>query len=141
MDLGATAAREDSRFVATAARHLRSRTRGRQGELPTARAKKATPERESVVTVFTDGHRVPRTPAAIGHLGRAAGTAGRDVGNTGAAARPAGRRGHCAARIAHSFTHFRLTLKPVLCRVRAPSGDQERLCARSSRNAAANGCR
>lgn len=101
---------------------------GRQGELPTARAKKATPERESVVTVFTDGHRVlleRRPPSGIwgGLLALPEGTPETLAPRLGLLAGEA----TALPALRHSFTHFRLTLKPVLCRVRAPSGDQERL--------------
>ena len=94
---------------------------GRQAALPTAKPAKAVPERESVVTLFTDGRRVlleRRPPTGIWG---------------GLLAPPEGRPQELAARfglqagaceelpaLRHSFTHFRLTLRPLRCTVEPP---------------------
>jgi A/G-specific adenine glycosylase len=97
---------------------------GRQAELPTAKPVRQVPERDSIVTLFTDGKRVllERRPEN-GIWG-------------GLLALPEGRPAELAARcgihplgeeevlpeLRHTFTHFRLTLHPRRCRVARTQG-------------------
>ena len=99
---------------------------GRQGELPTAKPAKAVPERTVKVSVFLDGDRVllQRRPSS-GIWG-------------GLLALPEGEPERLAIALGlipqtsiplpelrHTFTHFRLTLSPLLCRVSAPAACNE----------------
>ena len=95
-----------------------ARRDGRQGELPEAKPRAAVPERTSGFVLLTDGQRLllERRPP-VGLWG-------------GLLVPPEGEPAEVAARfglqlgettplppLKHAFTHFRLTLKPVLCRV------------------------
>ncbi|MFA7291440.1 MAG: A/G-specific adenine glycosylase [Rhodocyclaceae bacterium] len=91
---------------------------GRQAELPTAKPAKPLPARESIVTVFTDGQRIllerrPETGIWGGLLALPEGTP----------AALAARFGLCPGSseelppLKHTFTHFRLTLRPIRCTV------------------------
>lgn len=99
---------------------------GRQGELPTAKPAKAVPERAVTVSVFIDGDRVllQRRPSS-GIWG-------------GLLALPEGEPEQLAIALGlipqattplpelrHTFTHFRLTISPLLCRVSAPAACNE----------------
>lgn len=99
---------------------------GRQAELPASKPAKSLPEREAQVLVLTDGRSVlleRRPPAGIwGGLLALPEAAPVD------AAELAGRHGYrlIDARelpaLRHAFSHFRLTLRPWLCRVEAADG-------------------
>lgn len=99
---------------------------GRQCELPTAKPAKAVPERAVTVSVFIDGDRVllQRRPSS-GIWG-------------GLLALPEGEPEQLAIALGlipqattplpelrHTFTHFRLTISPLLCRVSAPAACNE----------------
>ena len=99
---------------------------GRQGELPTAKPAKTVPERAVTVSIFLDGDRVllQRRPSS-GIWG-------------GLLALPEGMPEPLAMSLGlmpletiqlpelrHTFTHFRLTLSPLLCRVSAPAACNE----------------
>ena len=91
---------------------------GRQGELPAARPRPALPERSADYALITDGQRIllERRPGS-GLWG-------------GLLVPPEGEASAVLARLSlhaetmralpplkHTFTHFRLTLQPILCRV------------------------
>ncbi|HEX5803343.1 MAG TPA: A/G-specific adenine glycosylase [Azospira sp.] len=125
MDLGATlCVRSRPRCADCPLRGLCVAARdGRQAELPAAKPAKALAQRESVVTLFTDGRRVllERRPQH-GIWG-------------GLLALPEGRPEELAARfglqplgaaealppLQHAFTHFRLRLQALRCRVATPA--------------------
>jgi len=97
-----------------------ARRDGRQGELPEAKPRAAVPERTSTFVLLSDGSRLlleRRPPSGLwGGLlvppeGDPATVASR-FGLTLGEARP-------LPPLKHAFTHFRLTLLPVLCRVAA----------------------
>ncbi|MBI2307115.1 MAG: A/G-specific adenine glycosylase [Rhodocyclales bacterium] len=123
MDLGATlCTRSQPRCGDCPQRGLCVAEReGRQAELPAAKPARAVPERESVVTLFTDGRRVlleRRPPTGIWG-GLLAPPEGRPPE---LAARFGLRAGACEElpELRHSFTHFRLTLRPLRCTVDSP---------------------
>jgi len=129
MDLGATACTR-SRPACTACpmRGLCVAERdGRQDELPVAKPTRALPERETQVVIFVSDGRVlleRRPPAGIWG---------------GLWSLPEGDEAALAARfgltvgeretlppLRHAFTHFRLTLQPVRCRVeRRPLAEED----------------
>ena len=98
----------------------------RQGELPASKPRAAVPERTSTFVLLHDGARLlleRRPPSGLWG---------------GLLVPPEGEPSEVARRCAvdlldqqplpafrHAFTHFRLTLQPVLCRVVAPSGVAE----------------
>ena len=98
----------------------------RQGELPASKPRAAVPERTSTFVLLHDGARLlleRRPPSGLWG---------------GLLVPPEGEPNEVARRCAvdlldqqplpafrHAFTHFRLTLQPVLCRVVAPSGVAE----------------
>jgi A/G-specific adenine glycosylase len=93
---------------------------GRQAELPTAKPAKKIPERETVVSIFTDGKRVllerrPNTGIWGGLLALPEGTPEALAPHFGL------RPGPCEALpvLKHTFTHFRLSLRPIRCLVEA----------------------
>ncbi|MCP5267813.1 MAG: A/G-specific adenine glycosylase [Zoogloeaceae bacterium] len=95
-----------------------ARQEGRQGSLPTARPRKPVPERISVVSIFTDGHHVllerrPQTGIWGGLLALPEGTPEMLASAWGL---PSGST-VALPELQHSFTHFRLTLRPQLCRI------------------------
>ncbi len=100
-----------------------ARRQGRQAELPTARIKKALPERETELLLLTDGRRVlleRRPPAGIwgGLLTLPEG----GVAEARAYARRHGFRllgMRPMAGVRHSFTHFHLQIQTLLCTVAA----------------------
>ena len=91
---------------------------GRQAELPEGKPARALPERESTVTVFTDGKHVlleRRPPTGIwgGLLALPEGCPDELAARHGLVAESAAP----LPALRHTFTHFRLTLQPTLCRV------------------------
>jgi A/G-specific adenine glycosylase len=100
-----------------------ARRDGRQAELPTAKPKKAVPSRETSMLLLCDGAQVlleRRPPSGIwGGL-----LALPEVAADGAASL-AHRHGcrllhtQALAPLQHAFTHFRLNIQPLLCKVEA----------------------
>jgi A/G-specific adenine glycosylase len=97
---------------------------GRTAELPNARPKKRLAERKTTVLILRDGERVllvPRPPTGIwgGLLSLP------EVADAETAAAEAHRLGcrivaqQALAPASHTFTHFRLTMQPLLCEVRS----------------------
>ena len=121
MDLGATRCTRGKPSCGACPMHeiCIARRTGRQAELPTARPRKAIPEREASVLLLTDGQRIlleRRPPSGIwGGLLALPEVAADD------AAAFALRHGcrlldtQPLAPLKHRFTHFRLTLRPLLC--------------------------
>jgi A/G-specific adenine glycosylase len=100
-----------------------ARHTGRQAELPAAKPKKAIPERKTSVLLLTDGQHVlleRRPPSGIW-----GGLLALPEGDAGNAEIFALHHGCCVlntqalAPLKHSFTHFRLTIHPVCCTVKA----------------------
>lgn len=99
-----------------------ARRDGRQAELPTPKAKKTVPERESGFVLISDGRRLlleRRPPSGLwgGLLVPPEGEVKDVLARLGLTLLDA--RGLPPLR--HSFTHFRLTLRPVLCHVEVPA--------------------
>jgi len=103
-----------------------ARRDGRTAELPTRKPRKALPERETTMLVLIDAGRVlllPRPPSGIwgGLLSLP------EVGGADAAEAEAARVGcrivaqHPLATLSHTFTHFRLTIHPLLCEAKPTS--------------------
>jgi A/G-specific adenine glycosylase len=97
-----------------------ARREGRQGELPEAKPRAAVPERTSTFVLLTDGQRLlleRRPPSGL--------WGGLLVPPEGEPAAVAARFGLALGETTklppfkHVFTHFRLTLEPVLCRIDA----------------------
>jgi A/G-specific adenine glycosylase len=93
---------------------------GRQTELPAPKPAKALPERESIVTVFTDGERIllerrPETGIWGGLLALPEGTP--EALAPGLGLLPGASE--ALPELKHTFTHFRLTLRPIRCTVKA----------------------
>lgn len=128
MDLGATICtrsrpRCDSCPVAVNCLALRD---GRQAELPTAKPRPAIPERTSTFVLISDGRRLlleRRPPSGLwgGLLVPPEGEVEGILAHLGLAATM--RRELPALK--HTFTHFRLTLLPILCEVNASPGVAE----------------
>jgi A/G-specific adenine glycosylase len=98
-----------------------ARRDGRQAELPEKRAKQVLPERESSLLLFTDGQRVlleRRPPTGIWG-GLLSLPEGGEAAIDSCLRRFGGRLIGTSELppIKHSFTHFRLTLRPVRCAV------------------------
>ena len=124
MDLGATlCTRQRPRCAeCPVAADCVARHTGRQAELPTAKPRLKVPERSASFALFTDGQQVlleRRPPSGI--------WGGLLVPPEGEPAQLAAHLGLTLlsttplAPLKHSFTHFKLTLMPVLCQVRAAS--------------------
>ena len=127
MDLGATLCTRSKPFCNACPMHeiCVARHTGRQAKLPTAKPRKAIPERTTTVLLLTDGQRIlleRRPPSGIwgGLLTLPEVEAAAD------AAEAFALRHGCRvvdtrqlAPLKHSFTHFRLTIQPLLCRVDA----------------------
>jgi A/G-specific adenine glycosylase len=126
MDLGATiCTRSKPRCVlCPVAEDCVARRDGRTAELPTAKPRKALPQREATMLVLIENGRVlllPRPPTGIwgGLLSLPEVTAGNDP------EREAARVGcrivsqRSLAAVSHTFTHFRLTITPLLCEVQS----------------------
>lgn len=128
MDLGATLCtrsrpRCDACPVAAACVARRDQ---RQAELPTARPRPAVPERTSCFVLISDGRRLlleRRPPSGLwgGLLVPPEGAVDEVLGRLALVAKT--RRE--LAPLKHRFTHFRLTLLPVLCEVDASPGVAE----------------
>ncbi|MDR2613747.1 MAG: A/G-specific adenine glycosylase [Candidatus Accumulibacter sp.] len=103
-----------------------ARRDGRQADLPVARPGKVLPERETRVLVLVDGRRVlleHRPPVGLwGGLLSLPEFAGEDVGEF--ARRYGLRLRHTRElpALRHTFSHFRLTLRPRLCQVESAVG-------------------
>jgi A/G-specific adenine glycosylase len=100
-----------------------ARRDGRQGELPASKPRAAVPERTSTFVLLTDGARLlleRRPPSGL--------WGGLLVPPEGDPASVAARFGltlgeaQALPSFKHTFTHFRLTLEPVLCAVAGASG-------------------
>ena len=103
-----------------------ARREGRQGELPAARPRKVLPERETSLLLLTDGEHVlleRRPPSGIW-----GGLLSLPEGDTATADEFARRHGlrllatQPMAKLKHTFTHFRLNIQAVCCRVERASG-------------------
>ena len=127
MDLGATLCTRSRPRCAECpvAAGCIARRDGRQGELPASKPRAAVPERTSTFVLISDGARLlleRRPPSGLwGGLlvppeGEPAVVLSR-LGLSLLAEQP-------LPAFKHTFTHFRLTLQPVLCRV-APSGGED----------------
>ncbi|MDR2189522.1 MAG: A/G-specific adenine glycosylase [Azonexus sp.] len=99
----------------------RARQQGRQAALPTARSRSALPERSATFVLLCADGRIlleRRPPSGLwgGLLTPPEGPVALVLARLGLKAR------HCQPLppLRHSFTHFRLTLEPVLCEVDAP---------------------
>jgi len=128
MDLGATLCTRSRPRCADCpvAAACVARRDGRQAELPTAKPRARVPERSATFVLLSDGHRLllERRPP-VGLWG-------------GLLVPPEGEPAEVAARLGlqlgsqtklpalkHAFTHFKLTLEPVLCRVESQLGAAE----------------
>ncbi len=99
---------------------------GRQAELPAARPRPAVPERAATFVLFVDGKRLllQRRPPS----GLWGGLLVPPEGEPDAVAAQLGLKvlhRETLPPLKHTFTHFRLTLEPVLCRVESPSAARE----------------
>jgi A/G-specific adenine glycosylase len=125
MDLGATVCiRSRPRCdLCPVAEDCVARRDGRTDELPTAKPRKALPERETTMLVLVNAGRVlllPRPPTGIwgGLLSLP------EVANANAAEAEATRLGctildaQALTPLTHAFTHFRLSITPLLCEAR-----------------------
>ena len=97
-----------------------ARQQGRQAALPVARVRPAIPERRSTFILITDGQRIlleRRPPSGLwgGLLVPPEGEASQVLARLGLSLHSA----QALPPLRHAFTHFRLTLEPVLCRVAA----------------------
>jgi len=95
-----------------------ARRDGRQAELPVARQRPQVPERRSSFVLISDGERIlleRRPPSGLwgGLLVPPEGEPGKVLANLGLTLESAQQM----ASLRHAFTHFRLTLEPVLCLV------------------------
>ncbi|MGE5472211.1 MAG: A/G-specific adenine glycosylase [Bacteroidota bacterium] len=129
MDLGATVCtrnRPRCGYCPLAAECIACRD-GRQGELPQARPRKAVPERTSGFVLISDGRRLllERRPPSGLWGGLLVPPEGEPAGVLAGLGLQLLRQSELAP-LKHAFTHFRLTLKPVLCTVAANSGVAER---------------
>jgi len=123
MDLGATTCTRANPSCANCPMQAIcvARRDGRQAELPAAKPARTLPEREASVLVLTDGRRVlleRRPPVGIwgGLLAlpeAAPETVGEFVDRHGCRLLEARE----LPALRHAFSHFRLTLRPLLCRV------------------------
>ena len=127
MDLGATRCTRNKPFCPACPMHeiCIARRTGRQAELPTARAKKTVPERETNVLLLTDGQRVlleRRPPSGIWGGLLALPEVEVDAAES-FALRHACRILDTQALppLKHSFTHFRLTIHPLHCTAQSTS--------------------
>jgi len=128
MDLGATLCTRSRPRCANCpvAAGCVARHEGRQAELPTAKPRAKVPERSATFVLFSDGQRLlfeRRPPTGLwggllvppeGEPDAVAARLGLQIGEMRA-----------LAPLRHAFTHFRLTLSPVLCRVEPQAGVAE----------------
>lgn len=125
MDLGATCCTRSRPQCAACpvAEDCVARRDGRQGELPATRPRAALPEREGDFVLFCDGERLlleRRPPSGLwgGLLVPPEGRPEALASQLGLAI----REQRPLPPLKHTFTHFRLTLRPVLCLVERPTG-------------------
>ena len=125
MDLGATVCtrRRPRCGDCPLAESCLARREGRQGELPTPRPRAKLPERRAAFVLISDGRRLllERRPASGlwgGLLVPPEGEAAAVLAHLGLVA----ERLQPLAPVRHAFTHFRLTLAPIFCRVQPPPG-------------------
>jgi A/G-specific adenine glycosylase len=127
MDLGATLCTRSKPFCSACPMHeiCVARRTGRQAELPASKPRKAIPEREVAVLLLTDGQHTlleRRPPSGIW-----GGLLALPEVEADAAEAFALRHGYRVyntrplAPLKHSFTHFRLTIRPLLCFGKATS--------------------
>jgi len=95
-----------------------ARQQGRQAELPVAKARTTIPQRRSTFVIISDGRQIlleRRPPSGLwgGLLVPPEGDVDHVIARLGL--QPESTQALPAMR--HAFTHFRLTLEPVLCRV------------------------
>ena len=126
MDLGATICTRSKPKceLCPVAEDCVARRDGRTEELPTAKPRKALPQREATMLVLIESGRVlllPRPPTGIwgGLLSLPELAAGQDAKREAAhlGCRIVAQR--TLAAVSHTFTHFRLTITPLLCEVRS----------------------
>ena len=123
MDLGATLCTRRQPFCGACPMHelCLARRSGRQAELPTAKPRKALPERATTLLLLTDGQRVlveRRPPAGIwgGLLSLPeGGAADPEVFASRHGCRLLGTQ--ALPPLKHTFTHFRLDIHALVCRV------------------------
>ena len=126
MDLGATVCtRSRPRCeLCPVAEDCVARRDDRTDELPTAKPRKALPQRQATMLVLVEGSRVlllPRPPTGIwgGLLSLPELDAGRDAEQEAARLGCSIVTQRALADVSHTFTHFRLTITPLLCEVRS----------------------
>jgi A/G-specific adenine glycosylase len=126
MDLGATVCtRSKPRCeLCPVAEDCVARRDGRTDELPTAKPRKALPQREATMLVLIENGRVlllPRPPTGIwgGLLSLPELAAGGDAEQETARLGCTIRSKQALTPVSHTFTHFRLTIAPLLCEVRS----------------------
>jgi A/G-specific adenine glycosylase len=132
MDLGATICTRSKPICESCpvAEDCVAKRDGRTAELPTAKPRKALPERETTMLVLIENGRVlllPRPPTGI--WGGLLSLPELVAGNI--AEQEAARLGcrivsqRALADVSHTFTHFRLTIQPLLCEVSYQPGAAE----------------
>jgi A/G-specific adenine glycosylase len=127
MDLGATVCTRANPLCANCPWHADcvARRDARQSELPSPRPVKARPERETQVWVLTDGQRVLLKRRPLFGLWGGLLT----LPELGQEEAPVLRYAHRLQEtrelpaLRHAFSHFRLTMKPRLCRVDSMAGE------------------
>ena len=123
MDLGATLCTRRQPFCGSCPMHEMciARRSGRQAEVPVAKPRKILPERATTLMLLTDGQRVlveRRPPAGIW-----GGLLTLPEGGSSDPAEFVRRHGcrllemHALPVLRHTFTHFRLDIRALLCRV------------------------
>ena len=125
MDLGATVCTRSRPRCGNCplAESCLAKGEGRQGELPMARPRERLPERRATFVLISDGQRLlleRRPPTGLwgGLLVPPEGEAAAVLARLGLV----GKRLQPLAPVRHAFTHFRLTLDPIFCRVQPASG-------------------
>jgi A/G-specific adenine glycosylase len=128
MDLGATVCTRSRPRCESCplASGCRARLSGRQSVLPTPRPRAKLPERRASFVFISDGARLlleRRPPSGLwgGLLVPPEGEASAVLARLGLI----GQNRRDLKPLRHSFTHFRLTLEPVLCIVSPPSAANE----------------
>ena len=125
MDLGATVCTRSRPRCGDCplAASCQARLEGRQGDLPMPRPRERLPERRATFVLISDGQRLlleRRPPRGLwgGLLVPPEGEAAAVLAGLGLVA----ERVQPLAPVRHAFTHFRLTLDPIFCRVQPASG-------------------
>jgi len=123
MDLGATLCTHSRPRCGDCplAEDCQARIQGKQGEWPVARPRAAIPERASTFVLITDGKGIllqRRPPSGIwgGLLTPPEGDLEAVLAQLGLS----GAECKTLPPVRHAFTHFRLTITPVLCRIARP---------------------